>query len=857
MSVAQAQSTSTTIQEAPFFGGYSSQSTHYDELLSAPGQLRPAWQKFADSVQRVGKLEFTRRWDQARRMLRENGVTYNVHGDPTGRDRPWELDPLPLILSANEWEGLSQALIQRARLLNLVLADLYGQQSLVTQGILPPEIIFANPLFLRACQSVPVAHGNYIQFYAAHVARTVSGKWQLLADRTQAPSGAGYAVENRILLSRMLPDTYQACEVQRLAGFFISVRDTLRSLAPKQRENPRIVLLSPGPESPTYFEDAYLARYLGFTLVEGGDLTVRDNRVYLKTLGGLIIVDVIMRRIADADCDPLELSRGSRNGIPGLTQAARSGNVVIANPLGSNLLEAPIFMAFWQQLSRHLFNEDLQLEGAKTWWCGDHEGLSYTLSNLEQLLIRPAFAPRGASIFPSMLSNEQRQELIAKLKKAPANYVSQERLERSTVPVWSNGEVVPWRMGLRSFLMASGDSYQVLPGGLVRVSQTDRYLAESALAGQGSKDVWILSDGPVKPVTLLHPASEPLGLMRSGHDLPSRVADNMYWLGRNVERAEGGIRLVRCFIGRLLGETGSGDQPELAALLRAVTGQGQLRPEFSLHNSSGQRISLMESELLAFVFDDRRAGGLKNTLLAVQNLSNVVRDRISIDSWRILNRLTQDGMGNFPLGVVRLSDVLASLNQMILTLSAFSGMGMESMTRGPAWRFLDMGRRLERAHYTLSLLGNMLVPAETQENGILEALLEIGDSSMTYRNRYLNILQARAVLDLLMTDESNPRSVLFQLQSILAHVERLPQDDAHALLSDEQRTILSVQSAVRLVDVTQLCEVDKGGQRRSLEKFLHRQMSLLRGLSDTLTHKYLVHAAASRQMTEIRLGSGG
>ncbi|MGC4002773.1 MAG: circularly permuted type 2 ATP-grasp protein [Pirellulales bacterium] len=683
--------------EPPLFGGYPSQSSHFDELLSSPGAIRAPWRRFVDSLQRVGRSEFSRRWDISRRMLRDNGVTYNVHGDPEGRDRPWELDPVPLILGPEEWETLSQALTQRARLLNLVLADLYGPQRLLHEGVLPPEAVFANRLFLRACWNIPVPNQTFVQFYAAHVARNPSGEWVLLADRTQAPAGAGYAVENRILLSRMIPDTYQDCGVQRLAGFFLSVRESLSALAPKHRENPRIVLLSPGPQSPAYFEDAYLSRYLGFTLVEGGDLTVRDNRVYLKTLGGLIPVDVIMRRVADADCDPLELSSRSMIGVPGLNQAVRAGNVAIANPLGSNLLEAPIFMAFWSKLARHYFGEDLKLRSAATWWCGDSTSLRYVYDNLEKLLIRPAFAPRGDTIQPLQLSASARQELLAKIAKHPAQYVAQERIDRSTVPVWSNGEILPWRMGLRAFLMASKDGYQVMPGGLVRVTQTDRHMAESTLAGQGSKDVWVLSEGPVKPVTLLHPAGEPLNLLRSGNDLPSRVADNMYWLGRNVERAEGGVRLVRCAIARLLGETGSGDQPELSALVRALTGQGQLRPEFAAQDSGGFRSSVMETELLAFVFDEKHLGGLRNTLGAVRDLSNGVRDRISIDSWRILNMLTREnGTDAYPLGVVRIGDVLDSINHMLVTLSAFSGLGTESMTRGPAWRFLDIGRRLER-----------------------------------------------------------------------------------------------------------------------------------------------------------------
>lgn len=840
-----------------FLAMYQSPPTGFDEYAMPSGEPRAAWRKFTESLRGVATEEFARRWEQARRMLRDNGVSYHVFGEASNRDRPWELDPFPLMLPAGEWERLAAALTQRAKLLNLVLADLYGPQRLIIEGILPPEFALANPLYMRAVHGLPVLNQRYVQFYAAHLARDEQGTWTVLADRTQAPAGAGYAVENRIVLSRMLPETYQACEVQRLAGFFLAVRETLQNLAPRHRENPRIVLLSPGPRSPAYFEDAYLARYLGYTLVEGGDLTVRDNLVYLKTLGGLIPVDVIMRRLADEDCDPLELHGETSSGVPGLTHAARCGNVAIANPLGSNLVEAPAFLAYLPALARRLLDEDLQLNTIPTWWCGQPEGLRYVCDHMDELVIRPAFEPRAKPILVNTLSDAQRAGLREKIRARPLHYVGQAIVTRSSVPVWQNGAVEAWRMGLRSFLVASGDSYHVMPGGLVRVSHADQPLAESTLAGEGSKDVWVLAAGPVKPVSLLHPAGEPLLLRRSGNDLPSRVADNMYWLGRNVERAEGAIRLMRSAIARLLGETTPGGQPELPVLLKALrgAGQGRIRPEAAQRDADDQTALLMERELLELVFDDQQPTGLRHKLNLVQQLTNIVRDRISIDSWRILNRLNQDWLPDYPLGVVPLGDVLGMLDQMVITLSAFSGLGVESMTRGPAWRFLDIGRRMERALSMASLLGFTLVHINAQENTILEALLEVADSSMTYRNRYLNILQARAVLDLLLSDETNPRSLAFQLAALATHVEHLPREASDALLSPEQRTVMTALAGVRLAEIDALVEADREQQRRHLDRVLTKTALLLRNLSDGLTHKYLVHAVASRQLAELRPGA--
>ncbi|HUY32307.1 MAG TPA: circularly permuted type 2 ATP-grasp protein [Pirellulales bacterium] len=832
--------------------GYQPPPGVYDELCSSPGVPRPHWRKFLAALDDLGPRELARRWEQARRIIHEHGVTYNVFGDPRGLDRPWELDAVPMLLPSKEWSALESALIQRATLLNLVLADVYGSRQLLHSGRLPAELVFPNPGFWRPCHGWQVPHGVYLHLYAAHLARTPSGAWRVLADRTQAPSGAGYAVENRIVISQMLPGMFHDCQVQRLASFFIRVRETLQGLATHRREQPRIVLLTPGPLSPTYFEDAYLARYLGYTLVEGGDLTARDSHVFLKTLGGLLPVDVILRRVQDDACDPLELRGDSLLGVSGLVQAARAGHVVLANALGSGLLEAPALMAFLPALCRHLLDEELQLASVPTWWCGEPAAMAYVLENLERLVIKSSFHHRDAKpLFGGQMDAAERAELVARIQARPRDFVAQELVARSSVPVWNGAGLQPGHVALRTFLVAADGSYQVMPGALSRVSASAELLGESMLAGQGSKDVWVLSEGPVTPISLLHPPGEPIALRRSGNDLPSRVADNLYWLGRHVERAEGAVRLLRSIVARLTGEAEPGGMSELAALLRALADQGQTRPEFVLH-SGGETVSMAEHETLAFIFDERRTGSLRATLASIHQIASIVRDRISLDSWRILNRVEQDFPAVYPLAGMQLGDVHALLNQMVLNLSAFSGLGMESMTRGPGWRFLDMGRRLERSLHAISLLRSTLTAATADENAVLEALLEIADSSMTYRNRYLTILQLPPVLDLLMTDESNPRSIAFQLVALARHVEHLPRDQDHPLLSAEQRIMTSALAGLRLADIGTLCNVDQEGQRKALDRLLARMANQLRSLSEGVTHTYLVHAGPARQMAEIR-----
>ncbi|REK07440.1 MAG: hypothetical protein DWQ37_21120 [Planctomycetota bacterium] len=831
-------------------GQYKPPAGVYDELVESDGTLRPQWREFLSLLDGLGGSELERRWDQARRLIHENGITYNVHGDPQGRDRRWELDALPLVLAHSEWSQLASGLEQRARLLNAILADLYGPQQLLAEGLLPAELVFAHPGFLRPCHGYNVPEDCHLHLYAAHLARSPEGNWWVVADRSQAAVGPGYAVENRIVISRMLPHIFHHCRVQRLAGFFIALREQLGELARRHREQPQIVLLSPGPSSMTYFEDAYLSRYLGYTLVEGEDLTVRDNRVFLKTLGGLMSVDAVLRRVMDDDCDPLELNTRSRVGVPGLVHAARSGNVVVANALGSGLVEAPALMAFLPEICRRLLGEELRVPSVRTWWCGDESSRRFVLSNLERLVVGPAFLSHThRPVHAATLDRAERQQLAAEIEATPGRFVAQELVVRSTAPVWNDAALHPGHIALRAFVVASEDSYQLMPGALAHVSSSASNLGESLFVGHGSKDVWVLSDGPVAPVTLLQPPGTPLAPRRSGVDLPSRVADNLFWLGRHVERAEGTARLLRSVFSRLISEAAPGTMGELALLYRALC--GPLSPPEGEVAGEGT-VSTMELLVMEFLYDEHQPGSLQSILSGLGRVAKVVRDRISLDSWRILMRVDDDFRPK--AGAVSPADVLAMLNQMILNFSAFAGVATENMTRGPGWQFLELGRRIERALILIGVLRSTLYHVSSSESAVLEALLEIADSSMTYRNRYATNLQLAPVLDLLLTDETNPRAIAFQLAALTGHVERLPRSPGEPLLSDEQRLVLAVLSAVRLADVQKLAEADEHGVRHELDALLQGGASKLRELASAVSHKYLVHAGPAHQLTEIRLG---
>jgi len=816
--------------------GYQVRPGHiHDELITPGGDLRLHYDTFVRSLETLGRHELASRWENAKRAIRDNGVTYNVYGDPEGVDRPWTLDMIPLLVPSSEWNHLEAALIQRARVLNLLLSDLYGPQRLLHERQLPPSLVFGNPGFLRPCHGITVPRDIYLHLHAVDLARSPDGQWYVLADRTQAPSGAGYTLENRIVLSRSLPEAFRDCQVQRLASFFWAQRDTLTALAGAQRDTPRVVLLTPGPLNETYFEHAYLARYLGFTLVEGGDLTVRDRRVFIKTLDGLQPVDVIFRRLDDSYCDPLELRTDSTLGVAGLVEAARAGNVTIANALGSGAIETAAMSRFLPALCRSLLGEELLLPSVPTRWCGDAEDLHYVLEHLDRMVIKRTFPPvSGQPIFGRLLSTLQRSALVAEIRANPDQFVGQDEMPLSTAPVWLGQKLDARPLVLRMYVAAAGDSYAVMPGGLTRIAAHGDVPIVSMQRGGGSKDTWVLTDGPVSPMSLLASPSIKIQRERRSGDLPSRVADNLFWLGRHAERVEHSVRVLRSVVSRLTDDS-SEVTHERTALIRVL---------FSLDLvPAGLRTTMtareLEQHFLSSVFRQGPGTRLRETLEELRRIASNVRDRLSIDTWRILNQLRQDFRQRH--GRVQLDEALLQLNQMITDLAAFSGMEMENMTRGHGWRFLDIGRRLERAANMTMLLRASLA-AGSVHHAMLGPLLEIADSTMTYRRRYFAEAQLTPVLDLLVADPTNARSLAFQVVQLADHVNQLPRDQAAPSPAHEQRIVTQLSESIASADLDAMGQPDADGSVPALDELLQVISVDLRRLSDTITYYYFSHA---------------
>src|SRR5277367_6010988 len=806
----------------------------YDELSADGVTPRPHWAQLMESLREIGPEELGRRWSRAERRIRENGITYNIYSDPLGANRPWKIDIVPLLIPADEWRYIEAGIIQRARLLSLLLEDLYGPQNLVVEGHFPAALLYANPAFLRPMVGVPVPAHSYLHMLAVDLARSPDGQWWVLADRTQAPSGSGYALENRTIVSDVLPDLFRASNVLRLAPFFRAQREALTNLA--QCDNPRIVLLTPGPYNETYFEHSYISRYLGFTLVEGADLTVRDRRVYLKTVDGLEQVDVILRRVDDSFCDPLELRSDSLLGVPGLVDAIVAGNVKVANALGSGLIETAAIMPFLPGLSKQLLGEQLKLPSVATWWCGQTDALDWVLNHLDSVVVKPAFPSRGMEpVFGAELPHSEKDKFADKLRAHPHDYVAQEQVALSTAPVWENGSLNSRSVVLRTYVLNTGNGWIAIPGGLVRVAEAEGSVVSMQRGGH-SKDAWVLWDSPVDTFSMLRPRNEPVELRRVSRGVPSSVADNVFWLGRYVERAENIARILRPMISRVR----RADEAELGCLIRLHSCLESRHSKLPKAKDRRPTSLELEQEMISAMTDVKRPDSLASTLAEVSRIGGNVRERLSADMVFLIGQLRDSIQHD-----TQFLEYPAMLTACLELLSAFSGMERENINRGLGWLFLTLGRRLERAIYLTRQLREITTPLAEQDWSLLECLLEVADSSMTYRTRYYTTLQPLAVLDVLMADETNPRSLDFQLSHIIELSEKLPRHSNQDLEAMRQQL-----GMLRALDLREFkyplpgaAPAANGFEELSrLERFLRDLERLLPSWSNNLSSRYFSHA---------------
>ena len=813
----------------------------WDEMAAGDGRIRAHWRDLFGVLAHLGAEEVAARGERLRQQLEDDGVTFNLYGGEDGpragagrlQARPWALDAVPVVIAAQEWRAIERGIVQRARLLDSILADLHGPQALLAERRYPPRLVFGSPEFLRPCLTGgDGARPCFVQHYAADLARGQDGIWRVVADRVQAPAGAAFATHHRRAMMRSMGEAFAACRIRPIASFFETWGADLRARATAGAANPLVVVLTPGPFNEAHAEHASLARELGATLAQGADLSVRDRRVFLKTLGGLEPVGTLLRRVDGAWCDPLELRADSTLGVPGLVDAARAGGVFVANALGAALVEAPAMAAFLPRLCERLLGESLRLPSIAAWWCGQSYARDEVMARLPDLVLRPALAADGAPIDMQTLDDGARATWLARLRADPAGFVAQERVVPSQAPGEGAGALHPQPIILRVFATADGEGYAVMPGGLARVPSASDPLRAGLQQGGTNKDVWVVADDAYADAASDHrtgPAR--VTIRRTSGEVPSRAADDLFWLGRSVERLDCCGRALRSALQRAVGGTaGVRERIELEATLRLLERCGVLAIGSAGYVASGA--PAQRTLLAAF-----GAGGLvESTLSTIERLASAARDRFSADMRRTLSHMLAELRRRRAGAHADPGQALDLLDEALRLSAAVSGLASENMTRGSGWRFLDLGRRVERGIHVARVTSQIgEVPAGAVDAG-LRLALELCDSTISYRTRYLAALLEAPVLDLLLLDVTNPQSLAFQIEGACAHVAALPRpgDDD---LSRAARAELGELGAI----VARLGVADPAGRAAcatGLRAALMRAELALMALSDGLNASY-------------------
>ena len=771
--------TNAATRSGGFAAGYRGRPGTIDEMVDDAGSIKPAWQPLIDRLGWLDRADVDARFARADHYLHDAGVYYRAYGDGSSNERAWPLAHMPLLIEETEWQGIAAGLVQRAELLERVLADIYGDSRLVAEGLIPPQLIAASPEYLRPMVGITPPKGGFLHFVAFDLGRGPDGRWWVLGDRTQAPSGAGFALENRVATSRALADVLSAMNVHRLAGFFRDLRDALFDLA---SDPEGVAILTPGQHAETYFEHAYIARYLGLLLLEGEDLTVAGGKVMVRTVEGPRPLSVLWRRLDGAFMDPLELKHESRIGTPGLVDAVRHAGATIVNAIGSGILETRVLLAFLPGICRHLNGEDLMLPHIATWWCGEGPTCARAVDNLDRMMIGPALATvppvndSEGTVLAASLSAAERGALVERLRASGGQFVAQESVTLSTMPFYTHGRLEPRPVTLRAFAMRTPAGWTVMPGGFARVGASRDPAAIAMRQGGRAADVWILGNAPVERITLLPAQQDGTVDAKLTTILPSRAADNLYWLGRYIERAEGAARLLRAYHGRFAEAPAS---------------------------TEGLLLPMIDASLDDIGIDVRQPipDALLASIDAAQASAGRIRDRFSPDGWLALIDLSKTAH-RFRTRVISGDDASRAMTVLLRKLAGFAGLVHENMYHAVGWRFLEIGRRLERAIEMCRLMALLAPPDSAAE--LLDLLVEVGDSVMTHRRRYKVNSGRLAAIELLALDEFNPRSIRYQLAEVKTQVALLTGGENAGPIHPIMREMLRIYTELQLSEPKEL-----------------------------------------------------
>ncbi|MGB5436659.1 MAG: circularly permuted type 2 ATP-grasp protein [Maribacter sp.] len=836
-----------------------SYNTHQgnDELFSLDNALKPYWNKLFTSFDSLGDSGLMARQKDIDWLLSENGVTYNVYNDPQGMHRPWSLNVVPFVLHQQEWDQVSKGIKQRAEILNLVLKDAYGEGRLVKDGIIPYEVIYGHRGFLRQCSGMELNTEKYLSIYAADLCRGTDGRLWVVNDRTEAPSGMGYALENRSTINRILPEMFTEMNVKRLSGFFQDLNQMLVDADPGKKENPNIVILTPGSHNETYFEHAYLASFLGYPLVQGNDLVVRDGFVWMKSLQGLKRIDVILRRVDDAFTDPLELREDSHLGVAGLLDVVRRKNVSVINPVGSGVIENPGLIPFMPSIAKYFLNEELILPQIASWWCGQENEKNYVLENLSKLVVKRIDRTNRESIyFGEFLNPEELDALKKVIQERPYRFVAQERINFSTAPNLANNTLEPRNIVARAFCIALKNEYSVMQGGLVRVSPNADTIRVSNQRGGTSKDFWIMQDSPIKQEVNRQWQKKTSVAISGLNDLPSLTAENLYWAGRYVGRTLVTARFIRVVIRQMALVQNNSDQPDsekLKVLFKAVTHLTGTYPGFTVKGQDGTHA--MEDpmqEMLSVILDRDRVGSLAHTINMFSNSYYSIRNLWSSDMWRVFENIQKIWNALVEGKDHSVNRILKVLNQLITRLIAFMGLIEESIMVQQGLLLYFIGLQMEQSMLTITKCRALLsIKFDQQvEYELLEYLLTSHESLNIYRYSYRSHIQLEHVLDLVLLDMDYSRSLTYMVNRLQKDLARLPHSEQDHHLSNYQKYVLEAFSKLRMAESTKIAKTKSHNdfKREELVTLMKQLSELLHKSSQAISNTYFNHTDRQNQM---------
>ena len=834
---------------------------HFDELHGLPSSaidsvagyadLAPTWGQFFHHLGPSGWHDLSRRSARVRRQLRDNGVTYNIQADEQNMQRPWPLDLFPLLISPQDWARIEAGVLQRVRVLDRVMADMYGERRLLKDGLIPAALVQGHPDYLRAMHGVPPVGGMHLHIVAFDLARGPKGYWWVVSQRTQAPSGLGYLLENRSAVSGQFADAFAAMNVRRLAETYRAFIESLKAMAPGGPDS-HIALLTPGPHNETYFEHSYLARYLGVTLVEGGDLTVRDQRLFLKTLNGLRPVHGLIKRLDDAWLDPLEMRPESRLGVPGLLQAVRAGNVLVANAPGAGYLESSALLGFLPALARHLLGEELQLPALHTWWCGEPAALRDVLPQLDQCVIKATYpwsTSRGtfnAGVGP-LMSPEVLASWADSIRRVPEEHTVQAYMPPSQMPTWNalgdRPGIVPRSAILRVFALSDGvGSWRVLPGGMTRLVGASAGLATMALGGS-SADTWVLGEQPEAPepepdfehTTLVAITPTATALVQRERLVTSRAAENLFWLGRYTERAENGARLARIILNALHGD----EDPSYPLLmwLGQLTESAGLVPEDTPSPLDDQQ--RFEAVLISHLADTVDVPSVGYTLHSLRLSAAALRERLSPEHWNFIKDAEERflaGCGEFRDGRFS-ADALHALNGLSHVLAAITGAQQDRMWRDDGWRLMMVGRQIERLTHLAQALSRGFYTNAVHDAAGHGVVLDLFDSTISYHARYQRSRTIAALIEHVVLNHQNPRSLGWVVQTLNSRLAKLHTNQT-APAEDLSRRLVSPLAD----DLPALCDSDAIGDFVHLQALLAHFTDTGAQLSTDIGLRHFIHA---------------